>query len=274
MNNAITLVAVIMSVYKYDNVEFCKQSIESLLCQDTSCDIFLYVDGAIPDELDNLIMYYECAHNNINVFRGSFNVGLGAALNYLIDEVLKGDYLFVARMDSDDISKPNRFSEQMSFFNTHHDIDVLGTFCKEFGSSYALDIKRLPIHHSDLADFSCVRCPFIHPTVMFRRSVFDDGFRYPIHTNLTEDMALWFLLLEHGYHFSNIDRVLLDYRMTENTVIRRSGWKKALSEFTIRLHYVRVLNKFSFRNFFLILLRLIFHLLPPSILKLFYKYCR
>ena len=87
-------------------------------------------------------------------------------------------------------------------------------------------------------------------------------------------MALWFILLNEGCKFSNINEILLDYRLNENTIARRTGADKAFSEFKIRFSNMRTLNKVSIRNVTLVFARLVFHVLPNSVMKLAYKRLR
>ncbi|EJD6599346.1 glycosyl transferase 2 family protein, partial [Providencia rettgeri] len=181
---------------------------------------------------------------------------------------------YIARMDSDDISLPLRLKIQRDYLENHPDIDILGTACEEFGTPYALAEKRLPSEHDDLVTFSITRCPFIHPSVMFRRRIFEEGNRYPTHTCFTEDMAFWLELLYKNYKFHNLPDVLLRYRLEENTMARRAGLSKAKSEVALRLGYMFLLNKFSLKNMLLIYSRYCFHLLPPKLMSLAYKYLR
>lgn len=87
-------------------------------------------------------------------------------------------------------------------------------------------------------------------------------------------MCLWLELLYKGYKFHNLDKVLLQYRLNENTLVRRRGISKAYNEINLRLGYMFLLKKFSIKNTFLILSRFAFHLLPNFILKFLYKYFR
>ena len=268
-------VAVIMSVYRSDSSIDLSAAIKSMINQSFSAtDIFIYRDGTVPLEIDDILDSY-AIHPNIYIIRNSVNRGLAAALNSLISEVIdNGRYSFIARMDSDDISHVSRIAKQVDFLSKNQEIDVCGTSCKEFGASYALEEKHLPTAHNELLDFSVTRCPFIHPSVMFRSSVFSCGIRYPTNTALTEDMALWFELLRKGYRFGNLNEILLDYRLNENTIERRKGLGKAMSEIRIRTINMFLLKQFSFKNILLIYSRLAFHLMPSSVLKLAYKRAR
>lgn len=268
-------VAVIMSIYFHDKFSNLKTAVNSILSQTYQyVDLYIYIDGnisVINQEYIDLLS----KNDRVFIFKSTENHGLASALNCLISHVIDdGNYAFIARMDADDISRNDRILRQVEYLNMNPDIDVCGTSCREFGASFALEEKHLPITHQELLDFSIVRCPFIHPSVMFRRRVFETGIRYPTDTALTEDMALWFELLVSGFKFANINEVLLDYRLNENTIKRRKGMDKALSEVKIRLYYMFKLKRISFKSILLILSRFAFHLLPDSIMKYAYKNVR
>jgi glycosyltransferase involved in cell wall biosynthesis len=268
-------VAVIMTVYMNDNAFYLVEAIESMIQQTHQCDIYIRVDGEIDDEKTKILNQFN-KKSNIFVSCRENNLGLAVTLNELIDFILESrlEYKYIARMDSDDISRPERIKKQIAFFENNDNIDVCGTSCHEFGASFALNEKHLPTQPEKLMDFSLTHCPFIHPTVMFRVSVFTTGIRYPIDTSLTEDMALWFVLLNKNYQFSNLNEILLDYRLNENTIKRRSGINKAISEFKIRFSNMISLKKISVKNCILIFARLIFHILPPFLIKLAYRKAR
>lgn len=263
-------VAVIMCVYRSDSPDYLMSAIKSILDQSYKCDLFIYQDGKIPEELLTILTKFS-KKDNVFIYKNAINNGLAFGLNYLIDITLPMGYQYIARMDSDDISLKDRLQEQVCFLEKNSEIDVLGCYCKEFGSNFALEVKKVPVHHDKLLQFSIARCPFIHPTVIFRSSVFEKGYRYPENTKLTEDMALWFELLNNGFIFSNLDKVLFEYRLNSNTIARRKGIKKSISEFTIRIKNMRKLNQTSLKNITLISFRLIFHILPDTLLTHIYK---
>ncbi|MDZ4030842.1 glycosyltransferase [Kluyvera ascorbata] len=266
-------VAVILSVYRSECPDYLYKSLQSMFSQTMPGDVYLYVDGNIPDPLERVIEQFK-SESNFFIYRSDTNRGLAFALNLLINEVLKRPYKYIARMDTDDISHSTRLEKQFHFMEEHLSVDVLGGYCREFGSEFALELKRLPLEHEELRSFSIIRCPFIHPTVMFRSSVFNSGVRYPTNTVFTEDMALWFDLLERGFCFHNIPEVLLDYRLNENTFNRRRGIGKAISEVSVRFKYMIRLNEFSLKNIFLLFIKFCFHLLPSSLIQYAYKKCR
>lgn len=267
-------IAIIICLYKDDNISFFKDALNSLFHQErVSPNIYLYIDGELNGEL---LSYVETLKNNsdIKIFHNKKNMGLAYGLNYLIKNIIPiNEIKYIARMDSDDISLPTRLYQQWEFMENNVDIDILGCQCEEFGSSFSIT-KKLPIEHNEILNFSITRCPLIHPTVFFRKKVFQHGIKYPTHTHFTEDMCLWLELLYKGYKFHNLDKVLFKYRLNENTLYRRRGINKAYNEVYLRLGYMFLLKKFSIRNTSLILSRFVFHLLPNFILKFLYKYFR
>ncbi|MEX5801338.1 glycosyltransferase [Enterobacter cloacae] len=153
-------IAVIMSVYREDNSLYIKQAIESILSQTYSeIKLFIMVDGQVSKNINDLLHNYS-SHKKIEIFRRDINKGLAHSLNELIDVVVaKKEYKFIARMDSDDISLPHRLEEQINYFHKKQEVDVIGSFCHEFGSSYALDIKKIPLTHEILLNIHFTNVP-------------------------------------------------------------------------------------------------------------------
>ena len=265
-------VAVIMSLYHLDDPEYLRESLDSLINQTERLSILLYQDGPINDALSEVLTEYRL--NDIIIVKSDKNQGLAHALNKLIELALSLKFDYVARMDSDDICLPDRIEKQVEFLDANKDVDILGGCCSEFGASYALDYKSVPLDHSDILNSAITRCPIIHPSVMFRASIFDHGYRYPEDTSFTEDMALWLLLLSKDFKFSNLPDVLIKYRINEDTVSRRKGIKKGWSEFKLRFIYMIKLRRISLKNTTLIFSRLVFHILPVSAIKFAYDRLR
>ncbi|WP_412499502.1 glycosyltransferase [Vibrio furnissii] len=263
-------IVTIMCVYKNDSLESFLKAVDSIINQSKPSDIFIFRDGDVSNELENYLNEIN-EEKFVQVFKSTQNVGLAKGLNSLIDSALEFGYPYIARMDSDDISRNYRFEKQVTFLESNHSVDVLGGACCEFGASFSLDKKELPTNHEELYNFSITRCPFIHPTVMFRSSVFENGTKYPTDTHYSEDMGLWLYLLKNNYIFANLDDVLLDYYLDERTISRRKGFSKFKSEFLLRLKYMIELKRVSIYNVTMIFARFVFHLAPKFIIKLLYK---
>lgn len=200
------MISVIMPVYNQQN--FVGPAIESILGQTYSdFELIIFDDGSTDDSL-KIIQSYD--DPRIRVVWGKGNRKLVPPLNDGL-RMARGKY--VARMDSDDISLPTRFEEQVSFLETHPDVDICGTFFRTIGRGINY-VASYPIEHNDIKLALMFFCSFAHPAIMIRRSTilekklfYDEAFLY------AEDYDLWSRMAWEGGVFYNIPKVLLRYRV-------------------------------------------------------------
>ena len=218
--------AVIMSVYKNDRLVFVRESVQSILNQ-TFGDFHYYLifDGPVSRDIDNYIT--SLTDKRLRKYRIEKNGGLAKALNYLLDIVLKNPgYKFIARMDADDVSMPERFGKQRDYLIEHPEVTVLGSWFEEFSEEGKhLSYKKLPTDHESLRKRYFTRTPFAHPSVMYRRELIEKAGHYPEDTILMEDNMLWGGALKNGLKFANIPEFLLKFRIDKGFFQRRSGIK-------------------------------------------------
>lgn len=233
------LVAVIMSVYRNDRPEFVRLAVDSLLNQTyRNLKVMICGDGEIQPETQLFIEQASTLDSRVTFYPRKENRGLAFSLNEMIERSLELGPEYIARMDADDISAPNRIERQVSILEQIKELDVLGTACIEFTGAKEFDptrIIRKPLTDEELKKRLIVRSPFVHPSVLFRRSVFQKGARYPVQFHLSEDLAFWALLAGQGAKFGNLDEPLLWYRMTDDVLRRRRSVKKAFAELKIRI---------------------------------------
>lgn len=209
-------ISVIMSVYK-EPLEWLRQSIDSILHQ-TFSDFEFIVICDNPDYSGGLelLKAYSEKDPRVVLLINEKNVGLTKSLNKGL-RIAKGKY--IARMDADDISDLHRLQIQYDFMEENPDIAVCGTgrnilnVDKQSRKTYNSYSKS-----DDIMSVFVLRSAFTHPTVMFRRSIVDEGFSYDESFICAQDYDLWERLLEYGYSFANIDMPLLNYRMSDNQV--------------------------------------------------------
>jgi glycosyltransferase involved in cell wall biosynthesis len=264
-----------MSVYSKDDPAHFEEALGSLLLQTyRDLTVFLMVDGLIESKLESVIER-TCGDPRVIVQRSSVNRGLATSLNALIEEVLPGPYEFVARMDADDIAEPNRLARQIEFLRTHQDVDVLGTACLEIDEhAKSICLKRLPTTDAELKRRMLVRCPFVHPTVIFRRRVFESGIRYQTTTHLTEDMFLWVDLALEGRVFANLPEALLKYRVGPGFYRRRSGLRKAVAEYRAKKYIAKRLGAGGLNSAVVPISAFALRMCPELLLQLAYRYLR
>lgn len=269
-------VAVIMSVYKNDKIENLIEAITSIQTQTYQyIDLYIGVDGPVPEDT---IVYLTGINDNKNtkVLFYKNNRGLATVLNELIEYALhEKNYEYIARMDSDDISVKNRIQKQVDFMNNNIFIDISSSGCREFNDKgQTICIKRLPLIDTELKKNIIQRSPFVHPAVIFRSKVFNEGMRYPTDTHLSEDILLWILLAKNKYVFGNLDEVLLDFRVNNDFYIRRKSIGKAWSEFQARIIAMKDLRQFTIKNFIYSVGYFFLRISPVTISKIAYKYLR
>ena len=265
-------VAIIMSIYKSDKLKNIEAALNSLEMQTyDNIDIFIAVDGPICSEVKS---YLDCKKNNPKIYISFFdeNKGLATRLNNLISIIVdEGKHDFVARMDADDISLPERISKQLNFFYSNCDIDVLGSDVIEISSSDEfIFYKSMASEHTDMLNDIIVKCPFNHPTVMFRAQVFYEGFRYDPALKNTQDYYLWVDLLVAGKKFANLNEPLLKFRIDDDFHNRR-GIKKAVNEFKSRVYAFKKMNNLNFKNAFHTFKLFALRLSPAFVKKIVYS---
>ena len=170
MNNI--YMVVLMSIYKNDNPEHLRLSVESILKQ-TYQDFLLLigVDGAIGDDLAEVLHSYD-ENPKVKIFWYEENRGLTAVLNNLLDEGKNLRPVYYARMDADDISYTDRFEKQVKYLKENPELDVIGGAIEEMEYDGSLNGKviRYPLSHQECFDFFATRNPLAHPAVLFRAS--------------------------------------------------------------------------------------------------------
>lgn len=260
-----------MSVYWKEQPTYLEQALDSVFKQSVKpTEVVVVKDGPLTPELDEVIDDFYSKHNELKVVALPENVGLGAALN----EGLKYcSCELVARMDSDDISKPNRFEKQLEAFNNNTDIDVVGSWVDEFQGKITniLSVRKLPTSGDELYGYAQKRCPLNHPTVMFRKTSIEAVGGYK-HFYLFEDYYLWVRLLINGYHLYNIQESLLYFRTSYDMLARRGGFKYAMSEVALfrEMYKIGFIKRFVF--FKNVAIRFPIRLMPNKIRRLVYQY--
>jgi glycosyltransferase involved in cell wall biosynthesis len=238
-----TDLAVIMSVYRNDKLEFLRQSVNSILTQTYSdFDFFIAIDGPVLYEVDNYLDNLK--DKRIKLSRIENNGGLAKALNYLLEIVLKNpDYKLIARMDADDISSPVRFEKQHSFFSENSVVTCLGSWYEEIDvNGKHISFRSLPNSHEELKKRFSIRTPFAHSSVMLRREMIENVGFYPTDIFKLEDYVYWSLAISKGMTFANIPEILLQFRIDENFYKRRSGIKFGFYYIKARIRINKILK--------------------------------
>lgn len=265
-----------MSLYKNDRLEIVKLAVESILSQTyKDFDYYIQFDGAIDASVE--VYLRGLKDERIKISARSENKGLAYSLNELLQIVMPKGYEYIARMDADDISMPDRFEKQLAYLETHKDIDCLGGAINEIDETGGdrNKITRYPCDPVEARRFFSKRNPVAHPTVMFRRSFFEKaGWYYPTDFERNEDTRLWHEGYKHGCVIANMPDVLLNFRMTDSMFNnRRNGRAFAKSQLKLRkliakdLGYGAMAYVYAYAMYLLMIS-------PSSVLKFAYKVFR
>lgn len=224
--------SVLMSVYYKENPEYLRAAMESIFAQTVPTDDFvLMCDGPLTAALDAVIADAEAAHPELHVVRLPENAGLGNALNAGLTHCR---HELVARMDSDDLSLPNRCEMQLAAFADDPGLSIVSASLEEFCGEAVKGRRVLPQEYSEIKVFSRKRNPFSHPVVMFRKADVLKAGSYNEEYHLFEDYSLWMRMLLQGCKGRNLPDVLLRMRVTPDAYLRRGGW--AYAKDMLRFH--------------------------------------
>lgn len=261
-----------MPIYIKENPDYLAQSLDSILDKQSikPTEIIIVQDGPITSDIKNVLDHYCNLYPTLfRCYQLEKNMGMGYAMNF---GLYKCNYDWVFRMDSDDIAKPNRFEKQIQIINQKK-YDVIGSSIGEFNQCIG-DINQLrimPQNHSDIIKMMTYRNPINHMTVAFKKELAISAGGY-WDKRFFEDYNLWYEMFKIKATFYNINEVLVDARIGNNMLYRRSGYQYFLYE----LHLLQkfkgdgFINTFQFSVFFI--MKLSARIIPVSILKGVYKY--
>ena len=263
--------SVLMSVYYKEKPEYLKLAIDSVINQTLKPnEIVIVEDGKLTDELEKVISEYEKKYKFIKVIRFEKNRGLGIALN---EGIKHCSYDYIARMDSDDVSLPNRFEIQIGFMNKYPQIDVIGSNICEYDISLEkkLNNKIVPESNEDIYKYMKKRNPFNHMTVIYKKTKVITAGSY-IDCPGFEDYYLWARMASNKCNFYNIQENLVKARTDVNMIYRRGGkeYNKYIISFENKIKKIGVIN--SFECLCGIAIRVIVSSLPIRFRTYFYKY--
>ena len=261
--------SVLMSVYKNDVPKYLEAAINSLLVQTLKPNqIVIMVDGPISKDLDNILKKYK-KNSLFNIYYRKDNKGLGITLN---EGLAKCKYDYVARMDADDESMPDRFEKQISYLKNHLDIDCIGSNMIEYDEkmNQVISQKIVPEYGNQINEYLKKRNPMNHPTVIYKKdkvlkvNSYED---YPFF----EDYYLWAKMIKNGSNFYNIQDNLYKFRAGSSMIKRRGGKKYLLSIKKLEkgLKDLGIINKKTYYSN--IIIRYIVSLFPNKMREFFYK---
>lgn len=216
--------SVLMSIYVKEKPEYARECFESLVNQTLKASEWVIVeDGPLTKELYDLLDEYQVKYPNLIVrVPLEKNLGLGLALR---EGMLHCNNELVARMDTDDVAREDRFEKQLKAFEEDEELDVCGSHIEEFCESKdkITSIRKVPLIDKDIKKYQKRRDGVNHVAVMFKKSSVLRAGNYQ-NCPLMEDTFLWVNMILSGSKFANIDDSLVYVRTGKDMFARRGGF--------------------------------------------------
>ena len=199
----------------YNDQKYIKEAIDSILNQSFSDFEFIIIDDASSD--DTLAEINSYNDNRIKLIKNKENKGLTANLNNAL-KIAKGEY--IARMDGDDISYPERLRKQVEYLDNNREVYLIGTSVQSFGETELF--WTLPDDSEELRIRMLLRPVFAHPSFMFRRELLEEGFFYDEAYRTAQDYD-FAARVSREHKIGRVKDVLLKYRIHSKQVSNSLG---------------------------------------------------
>lgn len=219
------MISVIMSTYKEDE-RLLRESIESILNQTyRDFEYIIILDYPDNDVHKSVIEEYALKDDRIHFYINEKNMGLTDSLNRGLS-LCHGEY--IARMDADDISLPDRLERQMKYLEKNH-YDLIGGITEMINENGSLlySIKSVPTDPKKINKALRYSQCIAHPTWLGRKEVFEKNAGYR-HMPLCEDYDFTLRAVLNGFVVSNLNEAVLNYRMTSNSISRSNLFEQYL----------------------------------------------
>lgn len=262
--------SVLTTVYAKEEPAFLRTSIESMLNQSVLTDDYVIVkDGPLTSELDAVLESYAQSYDFFNIVALEENVGLGAALRAGLS-ACKND--LVARLDSDDLSMPERCELQLRAFEKDPELVIVGTDMYEFNNDpdEIIALKVMPHTPEELYQYGKRRNAFNHSSVMYRKSVIEAHGSYST-MRRSQDVELFSKILHSKCKCINLDQPLIKFRCGDTRVQRKKSWRNVKSDLKIfwSIHKMGYSGRGDY--LYVLAIQLGFYILPEKLAAYLYR---
>lgn len=198
-------ISVIMPAYNAE--KYIAEAIDSILGQTFGDFEFIILNDCSKDRTEEIILSY--SDSRIVYLKNEKNMGVAATLNRGLS-VARGEY--IARMDADDISLPERFEKQVAYMEANPETMVLGCALERFGQDIKTQVRSFSTDSKQMRIDLLFACGLAHPSVMMRRAVIMELGGYDMSFEGMEDYELWCRVL-NKHEITTLPDVLLRYRV-------------------------------------------------------------
>lgn len=219
----------------FKNAEaYIEESLDSMTQQSFKDVEIILINDSSSDSSESICREYASRDKRIRLENSNGN-GIVDALNYGI-QLSRGKY--IARMDADDLSHPDRIRLQFEFMENNPDICVLGTGMETFiwdvkekkktstiNVQFPTDHEKIESYMKNIGTFWVLS----HPTIFMRKSSLLSVGGYRKFYSRAEDLDLWVRFILEGHKLANLPHCLLEYRITDNNVTSVNRVERYLS---------------------------------------------
>ncbi len=199
------LVSIIMPVY--NTATYLREAMDSMLAQNFTDFELIVLNDCSPDNAEEILDTYD--DPRIVRYKGEKNVGLSNVLNVGI-EMARGKY--IARMDSDDVSLPQRLQVQVDYLEKHSDVDLVSVGMRLFGAKEATWVRER--NPEKIKIEALFHSPVLHASSVWKKESFEElGLRFRQEMVPAEDYDLWVRAMLKGLKLVNLPEVLYEYRI-------------------------------------------------------------
>lgn len=258
-------ISVVMAAYNAE--KYLKEAMDSILSQTFGDFELIVIDDASADGSGQILRGYAAKDSRVVVLVNEQNLGLTKSLNKGLS-VAKGEY--IARMDADDISVPDRFEKQVAFLDSHPDysfVSCIGRYIDEDGKEEQL--RLFPETNEEIYAMMPKVDAVMHPGVMFRREDIRKIGDYCEDFRVVQDYDLWFRGMAAGYKFYNIQEPLVLFRRNDSYNTRKSKAYRMV-DYRVRKKGYKI-NKIPLHKRVYLIVPLALAYIPPKVMdKCFY----
>jgi len=251
----------------YNCAETLPESIESILSQTYEYWELIICDDASTDRTLSVALDYSRKYpEKIKVIRNEKNLRLAGALNHCLQHVT-GKY--VARMDGDDLSMPDRLRKQVDFLENHPEYQVVGTGMISFDQYSVRGVTLCEMNPNP--SIIVKKVPFCHATILMRAETYRalGGYRINRRTRRMEDLDLWIRFFEHGYRGFNLQEPLYKVR-EDHSALKRRKLTYSIDAAVLVFQACRRL-KLPVKNYLYVLKPVLAGLAPAYLMNLYHR---
>lgn len=235
-------ISVIMAVYN-ERPDLLAKSIESILNQSFINFEFIVINDGMDEETLNMLETYCLKDSRIILLNNSKHIGLTKSLNIAIKKS-KGE--FIARMDSDDVSLPNRFEEQLNYL-LNNKFDLIGSNCDFVDNNGKFLKSKHQFIPKDIKKRLIKGNFFTHSTLLGKRKIFEE--LYNENFRRSQDYEFLLRVISKGYKVGYLEKCLLLYRINDKGVSLRKA--KQQEWFAIKARWLAI-RKYNYSFFYII----------------------